>query len=319
MPSPWLYVISEAAGRVFVLENDGESIPVTLDNYRELVEDGRIVQDRYWSIRINATNVKAGDDLIIYTGDHDVGIVGYAKIVKVENLEDGPCLLVTHDLKKSRSLLKNPISAVTVRSWRLNLRQNVVSLTHVAKRLRILLSMRFRAVDAINVEEQDLTAAEIDQALRNNRLRFGVVPTDSQTARSRQRRGQARLRKLTVENYHDRCAVCDISDRSLLIASHIVGWAKAPEHRGNLANVICLCRIHDALFEAGYWSLGNSLDLLKRKYVRSKTIRQILRNMTSFRKPMRFSPARRFVKRHRQEAAVGKSKGPEDGPTQRRR
>jgi hypothetical protein len=88
----------------------------------------------------------------------------------------------------------------------------------------------------------------------------------------------------------------------LLVASHIVGWAEAPEHRGDLSNVICLCRIHDALFEAGYWSLGNDLELLKRKTVTSRTLRQILDGMTSFRLPLDFPPAGRFLSCHRQKA-----------------
>jgi predicted restriction endonuclease len=128
----------------------------------------------------------------------------------------------------------------------------------------------------MNVEDQELTDEEIDQALRGNRLLIGIVPTDSQQAQVRQRRGQARIRKLTVANYGARCAVCDVTDHAFLVASHVIGWAEAPEHRGDLANIICLCRIRDALFETGYWSLGDSLSLLKRKNVASITIRQLL-------------------------------------------
>jgi hypothetical protein len=157
----------------------------------------------------------------------------------------------------------------------------------------------------INVEDRDLTDDEIDQALGTNRLRIGIVPTDSQQALMRQRRGQARIHTLTVENYEGRCAVCDVTDRALLVASHVVGWAEAPEHRGDLSNVICLCRIHDALFEAGYWSLGDSLDLSKREAVTSKTICDVLDGMISFRPPLEHPPARRFVKRHRERAGFG--------------
>jgi len=62
----------------------------------------------------------------------------------------------------------------------------------------------------------------------------------------------------------------------LLVASHVVGWAESVEDRGILANVICLCRIHDALFEAGYWSLSDGLDVLKKARLKSKTVRRIL-------------------------------------------
>lgn len=94
-------------------------------------------------------------------------------------------------------------------------------------------------------------------------------------------------------------------DPALLVASHVVGWAEAPEYRGNLSNVICLCRIHDALFEAGYWSLGDSLELSKREAVPSRTIRDLLDAMMSFRPPLEHPPAQRFLKRHRERAGFG--------------
>jgi hypothetical protein len=159
-----------------------------------------------------------------------------------------------------------------------------------------------REPSRINVEEKDLTDAEIDQAIRANRLQFGNIPTDTRPAVVRQRKGQDRLHKLTLENYGGHCAVCDVTDPRLLIASHVVAWSEAPEHRGDLSNVICLCRIHDALFEAGYWSLGDSLKLLKKEAVPSRTIRQLLDGMTSFRSPLNFPPAPRFIKRHRAKA-----------------
>ncbi len=157
----------------------------------------------------------------------------------------------------------------------------------------------------IDVEQTDLTDAQIDKGLRANRLRFGIIATGNERALVRQRRGQARLRKLAIENYGGRCAVCDISDQALLIASHVVGWAEAPEHRGNLSNVICVCRIHDALFEAGYWSLGKTLRILKKKSLSSRTVTHLLAKMKSFREPLQFRPDPRFLAHHREKAGFG--------------
>jgi hypothetical protein len=154
----------------------------------------------------------------------------------------------------------------------------------------------------INVEDEELTDDEIDRAIRANRLRIGIVATDTQQAKIRQRKGQARIRKLTIEDYRGCCAACDVKDLALLVASHIVPWAEAPEHRGDLRNVICLCRIHDSLFETGYWSLGKDLKLLKKNSITSKTIRHLLDEMTSFRLPLAFPPAPRFVNRHREKS-----------------
>jgi hypothetical protein len=157
----------------------------------------------------------------------------------------------------------------------------------------------------IDVEKEELTDEAIDHALRANRLRLGVVPTDSQDALVRQRRGQARIHTLTVEQYGQTCAVCDVTDRQLLIASHIVGWAESPENRGDLSNVICLCRMHDALFETGYWSLNDELVILKKQRVNSTTIQLLLQRMDLFRLPSAHPPAQAFVRRHRERWSFG--------------
>jgi hypothetical protein len=158
---------------------------------------------------------------------------------------------------------------------------------------------------AVEVEDEDLTDEEIDQAIHGNRLRFGMIETDSRETRSRQRRGQDRIHEFTVENYGGHCAVCDVMDEKLLIASHIVRWADAGEDRDNLRNVICLCRIHDALFEAGYWGLDERLRLVKRRPITSQTIRDVFRRMTSFRLPARFPPDPTFALRHRERVRLG--------------
>lgn len=157
---------------------------------------------------------------------------------------------------------------------------------------------------AIDVEDEDLTDEAIDYALRANRLKIGVITTDSQQALVRRRKGQARVRQLTLENYSSCCAVCDITDLQLLVASHIIGWAEAPEYRGNLDNVICMCRLHDALFETGYWSLDDDLNLLKQASVTSNTIRIVLEAMTSFRLPLAYTPALNFIRGHRKRSGI---------------
>ena len=157
--------------------------------------------------------------------------------------------------------------------------------------------------DPIDVEQEDLTDEAIDFALRANRLRLGIVPTDSVPTRMRRRRGQARIRGLITQTYGGQCAVCDVEDNRLLIASHIVGWAESPEHRGNLSNVICLCRFHDALFEAHYWTLTDDLSPLAAPGVTSHTVRVLLEQMVHFRCPNQFRPAVEFVRAHRQRCA----------------
>jgi hypothetical protein len=141
MAGPWLYVISAASGAEFQLQ--GESIPVTVDSYRNLVVSGRLVEDRYWGgkhgISRYRQDVKKGDELFIYTGDQNLGIIGYAKINGVEERSNGWCVLPEFDLDKCRALLEHPVPAAVVREWKSSLRPNLIDLAPFVEQLRPLL------------------------------------------------------------------------------------------------------------------------------------------------------------------------------------
>jgi len=151
----------------------------------------------------------------------------------------------------------------------------------------------------IHVEEEELIDEKFEEAVRDNRIRIGIVPTNTETSIARQRRGQDQIRKLTLANYDSMCAFCDVSDPSLLVAGHIVGWAELPDARGILSNIICFCKFHDALFEHGYLSLSDDLAVLKKANIISRTVMLLLDNTVKFRKPCAHPPDPRFLQWHR--------------------
>jgi hypothetical protein len=135
MSTPWLYAIAAAARKTFDLEDRRNPIPVNIATYTKLVETGRIVKDPWWYITRNWKNVDAGDEVFIYTGDDDRGIVGFATVKRVEGRNEGWALLLSFDLSKCRALLRKPIPASTVRSWIPFPRGNVLSLEPFASDL----------------------------------------------------------------------------------------------------------------------------------------------------------------------------------------
>lgn len=151
----------------------------------------------------------------------------------------------------------------------------------------------------IDVEEEDMSEEAIDIAIKKNILHIGIIKTDDSKALVRGRLGQSRLRSLTLQNYNSQCAFCDVSEDGFLVAGHISRWADDPEARGNLHNMICLCRFHDSLFEVGYISLSDDFSVLKKKSVQSKEINQVIGATKSFRAPKDFPPAREFLRKHR--------------------
>jgi hypothetical protein len=152
----------------------------------------------------------------------------------------------------------------------------------------------------IVVEDQELGDNLIDAAIQANKLLLGTVATASEIGKARCRKGQSRLRALAIQNYHFQCALCDVSERSFLVASHIVRWADDDKARGCLSNVLCLCKIHDALFESGYISLADDLKVLRRVGVKSSTIATLLDQVTAFKVTPRIVPDSRYLQRHRE-------------------
>ena len=150
----------------------------------------------------------------------------------------------------------------------------------------------------VQAELDDLPADALDVAIKKDRLRLGDIPAGDDLSLRRTRRGQARLRALTLQNYAGQCAFCDVRNTRLLVASHIARWADLPAARGNLRNILCLCRFHDALFEYGYFSLLDDYRVVK-KEPDSDMVAHILSLTTAFRAPLAFAPSPEFLQAHR--------------------
>lgn len=66
--------------------------------------------------------------------------------------------------------------------------------------------------------------------------------------------GQSNFKKKLI-NRECKCALCGVTDKSLLIASHIKPWSKSTsEERLDVDNGLLLCPNHDSLFDKGFIS-----------------------------------------------------------------
>jgi len=156
----------------------------------------------------------------------------------------------------------------------------------------------------VNIDKVDIPDEVIDIAIGEGQLKLQNVKTSDEQVLSRRRKGQDRIRHLTLDNYGYQCALCDINDDSLLVASHIVRWADDIETRGILSNIICLCRFHDPLFEQGYIYLTDNYKV-QTKPNSSKTINLILGVISGFRPPRDFSPDPAYLQKHRIRTSNG--------------
>lgn len=76
------------------------------------------------------------------------------------------------------------------------------------------------------------------------------------------RLAQGYFRRVVMSNFAGRCALTDLTTPQLLTASHIVPWAEAPQHRVDLANGLCLNRLHDAAFDRRLITFDEDLRLV---------------------------------------------------------
>lgn len=62
---------------------------------------------------------------------------------------------------------------------------------------------------------------------------------------------QSDFRQRILASYNEKCCITGLDIKSLLVASHIIPWAKNTEERLNPRNGLCLNSIHDKAFDKG--------------------------------------------------------------------
>ncbi len=76
------------------------------------------------------------------------------------------------------------------------------------------------------------------------------------------RRGQQYFRQAVLNAYGGRCAVTGLAVRELLVASHIIPWNAAEQHRLDPQNGIALNALHDKAFDRGLITFDTDLRLV---------------------------------------------------------
>ncbi|GAA4445747.1 hypothetical protein GCM10023189_00030 [Nibrella saemangeumensis] len=76
------------------------------------------------------------------------------------------------------------------------------------------------------------------------------------------RLGQSKFRMGVLKNFGYKCALSGITEQSLLTASHVIPWSHRKEFRGDISNGICLYDEYDALFDKGFISFTDDLEVI---------------------------------------------------------
>jgi len=156
-------------------------------------------------------------------------------------------------------------------------------------------------LNAINkVKEFNKLEAIANNAIANNDITsFDSAAATEIERTTKQRIGQSALRTIVLNNDNNTCALCDIHQTDLLICSHIKPWTIDSENRLNPTNAISLCKLHDGLFDKGYFGLDNEYNLILSSKA-DNVITKILSNV-KFKTPTKDSPDFGFLEYHRDE------------------
>ena len=117
---------------------------------------------------------------------------------------------------------------------------------------------------------------------------------------SKSRKNQGFFRDMILASYDSRCALTDVSNAELLVASHIVPWASDEKLRTNPQNGICLNALHDRAFDRGLISLSDDFSVLYSPLLSGESGTRF-REFTNekLKPPKRFKPDTQFLNYHR--------------------
>lgn len=115
---------------------------------------------------------------------------------------------------------------------------------------------------------------------------------------------QSFFRKTILASYENKCAVTGLPVQELLVASHIVPWAKDEKNRLNPTNGICLNALHDRAFDKGLMTITPDYKIKISKYVLDfEENRPVRDSLLSFENkeillPSKFYPNKEFLEYH---------------------
>ncbi len=117
------------------------------------------------------------------------------------------------------------------------------------------------------------------------------------------RQKQSVFRRRVFQNFDGRCCLSGISEDELLIASHIVPWAKRIDTRLDPANGLLLYCPYDRLFDKGFITLDDKLRVLISPMIEdfSPPLRAVLQELVSkeARRPLKWKIKAEYLSYHR--------------------
>lgn len=155
-------------------------------------------------------------------------------------------------------------------------------------------------------ESELLIAQALKQPIENaSNIEMSDVPLGKERdAIIKQRVNQNFFRSTILSSYNSKCCITGLSIPDLLIASHIIPWAKDAENRLNPRNGLCLNAMHDRAFDLGYITITTDFKVKISKYIyeykRETAVSELFLMIDSkdIILPDKFIPCKEFLEYH---------------------
>jgi len=144
--------------------------------------------------------------------------------------------------------------------------------------------------DEVNILDQKIPEGKTKEAIVKSRV------------------NQHFFRKMILASYNSKCCITGLPLEKLLVASHIIPWAKDSKNRLNPQNGLCLNALHDKAFDAGLLTIDESYRVVLSKEILDlndknvKLIQDTEGVKISF--PNRFMPRQDFLQYHRENVFI---------------
>jgi putative restriction endonuclease len=115
---------------------------------------------------------------------------------------------------------------------------------------------------------------------------------------------QTVFRQIVLSNYAGKCAISGIDISDLLIASHILPWAKDERERLNPENGICLSALYDTAYDKGYIGITDKYEVVLSTVLKKRSSEAYYQTyfafLTSFQitLPQKYVPGKAFLQYH---------------------
>lgn len=137
-------------------------------------------------------------------------------------------------------------------------------------------------------------------SIEENEIPLGL----ERTSIVKQRVNQGFFRSAILSAYNEKCCISGLPIKELLIASHIIPWAKDTKNRLNPRNGLCLNSIHDKAFDRGLLTITTNYRVKISSYLdRFNSEESVIRFFKKYEDkeivlPDKFLPSKEFLDYH---------------------